>query len=148
MRVFKCVAALLAAWGNASIFSPASLVWAQAQKAGVYLELAELQPASPQKIAPNLCSLGRLKPNLREAWLFLEKLGWWQCFINKWAVGNLNNTFYCLQLQSSPAATNDSNQYLQQGINYFSSTSSGDSRSSGELCCQRSTCLDQWVSPI
>lgn len=105
-------------------------------------------PARPQKIAPNLCSLGRLKPNLREAWLFLKKLGSWQFFINKWAVGNLNNTFYCLQLQSSPAATNDSNQYLQQGISYFSSTSSGDSWSSGELCCQRSTWLDQWVSPI
>lgn len=45
MRVCRCVARLLAAWGNASIFSPASLVEVHAQKAGIYLELAELQPA-------------------------------------------------------------------------------------------------------
>lgn len=71
------------------------------KKAGIYLELAEL-PARPRKIAPNLCFLARLKPNSKRTLAFLRKLEWWQFISNKWAVGNFNNTFYCLQLHWVP----------------------------------------------
>lgn len=125
MRFFKCVAGLLAAWGNASICSPASLVWVQAHKADVYLEVPELQPT---RQASENCSKfmlsGWVKARFERSPHSLKKLKWslgrWQIFINARAVSNFNNASDCLQITlSSPTSTNCSNHSIQEGSYYF-----------------------------
>lgn len=122
---------LLVYWqlgGNTSIFLPASLAYVQAQKAGIYLGLAEL-PARPQKMAPNLCILGRLKPNSKEAWLFWRSWGDDNLSVTNGQWGILVTHFIACNCIEFPIATNDSNQDTQQGSNYFISWSSRQSAS-------------------
>lgn len=121
---------LLVYWqlGEILLFSSQLPLLVQAQKAGICLELAEL-PAGLQKIAPNLCFLARLKPNSKEAWLFWRSWGDGNLSVTNGQWGNLMIHFIACNCIEFPIATNDSNQDIQQGSNYFISWSSRQSAS-------------------